>query len=118
MTAETLAALTSPGTKITLADGRQALLGPAAAEIVGLIAGFHKASTASDRKNIESELRPAIEQEVTKTLMSKLKKGDGFRSLDMVPGSGAKSPTGGGQLLSEADFARLSPAEQEAYLQG
>lgn len=116
----TLEALTNPATKVILPNGQSFILGPAAGEVVGLVAGFHGAATADEaqlKARFEAELRPKIEKEITQKLMSKFKTGSDFRSLDMAAGSSGKAPVSK-HRVSESEYARMSPAEQEKYLMG
>lgn len=124
---EVLSAITNPSTRVVTQDGGAFILSGGAAQIVNAIKSAFNASSVnvdqlrSDiRKEVETELRPKIEAEVQKTLIEKLQKDpeSGFRSLDMAAGSGLKETQIRTGSISEADYARLSEAEQRALLGG
>jgi hypothetical protein len=67
------------------------------------------------RKTIEAELRKAIETEV----LTKIKTGGkpAFKSMGDVPSSDSEIPASKG-VLTEAQYAALTPPQQKAYLSG
>ncbi len=117
---EALYMLTDPATKIynpKVSKSRMPI-GESAAVIVETIYKLRKASAINEkdmRDAIEKELRPKITEEI----MAKFKKPEeGYRSIGDLPGSGEGnlSETFRGKLLTEKQLAKLSPAEQAAYL--
>lgn len=111
--------LTNPETQIILPGEKTPLyLGSQAASIIKMLATVRDKVGATPvtaiRKSIEAELRPKIEAEVLSKIKSGTKKP--FVSLTDIPTSASTAPLKG--VLTEAEYARLSPAEQKAYLSG
>ncbi|MCP4668842.1 MAG: hypothetical protein GY849_21095 [Deltaproteobacteria bacterium] len=118
---EMVTILTDPRTKFMTANGDTYVMSDGAAQLVSLLKNtFESISSAPTKESIEAELRPIIEAEVQKTFIEKLKKdpSGGFRSLDQVPGSGNKDTKVHGGTITEADYAKMSDAEQAALLGG
>lgn len=119
--------LTNPETRIILPGETEPLvLGEQAADILKVlttarskIGEKQQVDTKSMREEIktevEKELRPAIEKE----LLAKFKKdtGNDFTSIDDIPTSETDNKFLG-KVLTDAEFNKLSDAEQEAYLSG
>lgn len=121
---DVLGVITDPKSSIVTPSGESYLLGPEAANITNFIKSVYDAVSSADvtklRADIEAELRPQIEAEIQKTLIEKFKQnpsGD-FRSLDTAPGAGNKEVKARAVIITESEFAKLSPQEQEAYLAG
>lgn len=111
--------LTNPETQIILPGEKTPLyLGSQAASIIKMLATVRNKVGATPvdtiRKSIEAELRPKIEAEVLSKIKSGTKKP--FVSLTDIPTSASTAPLKG--VLTEAEYARLSPSEQKAYLSG
>lgn len=122
--------LTNPETRIILpGESEPLVLGEQAADIIKLLAGVKsKLAKAKDatppdeaqlREKIKAELEPTLRQEIEAELLVKFKKGkkEKFQHLDEIPDS-QHSSSMQGKVLSEAEFAKLSPADQDAYLKG
>ena len=119
--------LADPRTKVTTADGQSFIIGVAAAQLVKLLKSTHEAvSNVPDpeklKTEIEAELRPKIEAEIQEQVIKKIQNdptGASFRSLDTVTGGDRKEakPVHTG-ILTEADYAKMSESEQEAFLSG
>ena len=67
------------------------------------------------REQVAAELTPKITEEVTKVVMAKLNIASGPTDIGKLPGAG---PTGKVGDISEADYAKLSPEDQERWLTG
>jgi hypothetical protein len=71
------------------------------------------------REKITSELTPqitaSVTAQVTKDLLAKFQIPESPTNLTKVPGSG---PAGALKIETEADFARLTPEQQEKWLSG
>lgn len=116
MDVDYLAALTDPGTRITLPDGSTFILGRGA---VGLSKMIHSTMTKSKNGTPDDKaLREAIRKEVTKELLEKFQTSgaNAFRSIGDSPGVG-ETPVGGGEI-TEDTFRNLTEAQQEALLRG
>lgn len=116
--------LTNPETMVILPGETEPMyLGSQAAAFIAMLAGLRKGSAggkpaadqAALRKTIEAELRTKIESEV----LSKIKTGSGkaFKSMSDIPSSDSDVPSTA-QILTEAQFIKLTPAQQKAYLSG
>ena len=113
--------LTDPRTKVIPAGGgKPVLLGEGAASIVEMLANARtklgqKTDTATIRAEVEKEIREQVQAE----LLAKFKKeSSGFQSLASVPGTETPATNQGNRELTPAEFAKLSPEEQERYLTG
>ena len=101
--------LTNPATKIILpGETEPLLLGEQAAHMIKFLATVKglKPDTDSIRQQLESEI------------LAKLKKPGSYVPLDAIPSAKDSQPVIPGKILSDAEYAKLSPAEQEAYLSG
>jgi hypothetical protein len=116
--------LTNPETMIILpGETEPVYLGTQAASFIKMLADL-RAKKPGDvsavdqtalRKTIEAELRATIEAE----LLTKIKSGGkpAFRSMSDIPSSDSDVPSVNKEL-TEAQFAKLTPAQQKAYLSG
>jgi len=115
-----LDAMTNPATLIVPpGQDKSFLLGPGAASLIKLLNTLRaKVNAASDPAKLREELEPKLREEITKELVAKFKDaGTGkFKSLTEVPGSGEK-PDVTGKVLTEEQWAKLSPEDREKYLQ-
>jgi len=104
--------LTNPQTQVILPGAKEpTYLGVQAAKILKVVANAAKVKPGKEVN--EAELRKTIEAEI----MAKIKKGGSFKSLSDVP-KAAQDKFNRGDNLTEAEFAKLTDAEQEAYLSG
>jgi hypothetical protein len=114
--------LTNPETTIIGQDGNRYVLGPGAANLIKMIQKMKNASGISKdsiRKELETELRPIIEAELQKTVLSKIKDPSGeYHSLDKVSASGKKETKAFSGTISEREFNQMSESDQRAYLGG
>lgn len=118
--ADVLDALTDPSTLFLPPNGKDvAPLGKAAAQVVTMIHKLYESSKSTDPAKIRAELREEITAEVTKDFLAKLKKDPKafYKDISQVPGE-SKTPAKAGGLLSEAEMAKMTPEEEEAYLMG
>lgn len=104
--------LTNPETQIILpGETTPVYLGTQAASIIKMLAGLKNKKPDVDidklRKEIETEVLTKIKAGKSKT----------FTSLGDIPTSKSETPVSKG-VLTEAQFAKLSAKEQEAYLSG
>lgn len=115
---EYLPILTDPRTVVVPAGGRPVILGKGAAELISFINGVYRGSDIESRiKEREQVLRDQITAELTE----KFKTGgiSAIRSLDSAPSStGSPAPLPAGAILSEDDWANLSPADRQRLLRG
>jgi hypothetical protein len=118
--------LTNPETLVILpGETEPVYLGTQAASFIKMLADLRtKVGKPGDvpavdqtalRKTIEAELRKAIETEV----LTKIKTGGkpAFKSMGDVPSSDSEIPASKG-VLTEAQYAALTPPQQKAYLSG
>lgn len=111
--ADDVAVLTHPGTKIIPPGQKEPiLLGKGAAAVVSLLYKFYS-SEKELKPRLEKEITEQVTKKITGEVMGKLKKDTGYKSLGDAPGN-SDSPTG--KTLSEAQFNRLSAADQRKYL--
>ena len=121
-----LALVTDPRTRIVPANGgRPQLLGETAANLVIMLNTlFQEMATLGDNKVDAEALEKAAEEKVrdkvTKDVLAKLKQPAEaeHKSLGDIPGDAGEDIAGLGGPMSEADFAKLSEAEQRRYLGG
>lgn len=111
--------LTNPATRIILpGESEPLLLGEQAAQIVKVLAHFKQASVAKADVVNTDQLKADLRKEIEAEVIAKLKTGETFKSLSSVPAPQDPRPEFGNKALSEKEFAKLSPAEQELYLSG
>jgi hypothetical protein len=116
MDVDYLAALTDPGSRITLSDGSTFILGRGA---VGLAKMIHSTMTKSKNGAVDvNALRETIKKEVTQEMLEKFRTSgaDAFRSTGDSPGVGEK-PADTGQV-TEDTFRNLPEDQQERLLRG
>jgi len=116
MDVDYLAALTNPGTRITLMDGSTFIMGRGA---VGLAKMIHSTMTKARNGSTDAQaLRETIKKEVAKEMLDKFQVSgeDAFRSIGDGPGVGEKPVVGG--EITEDTFRKLSEEQQEALLRG
>jgi len=115
---EDLFYLTNPSTMVILpGETEPVLLGDQAAKLIRVLATVkqgQKPTEVPDLAKIEANLRTKIETEI----LAKVKSGDTFRSLSAMPNAQETRPEFSDKVLSEAEFMKLSPKEQELYLSG
>ncbi len=120
-----LALVTDPRTRVVSANGgTPQLLGETAANLVIMLNTLFQESATLGDKNVDAEaLEKAAEEKVrgkiTKEVLAKLKlpAGAEHKSLGDVPGDSGDAELMGGPT-NEADFAKLSEADQKRYLGG
>ena len=115
-TAGDLAALSQPHTKIVTGDGKTRYLGKAAVAFIRHLDATRRVDKATVEAEVEARIRPGLVEQITKELLTKFKNNDGQTTL---VGQGDKEFKK--QLparLTEAQFAKLSPKEQEEWLKG
>jgi len=71
--------------------------------------------TASMRAQVAAELTPAITAEVTKQIMAKFNIAPSSTDIGKLPGA---APTGKLEISTEAEYAKLTPDQQEKWLSG
>ncbi len=71
--------------------------------------------TTAMRAQVAAELTPQITAEVTRQLMTKFNIVEAGKDIAKLPGA---SPTGKLEISGEADFAKLTPEQQEKWLSG
>jgi hypothetical protein len=109
-----LVALSQPQTKIVTGDGKTRYLGNAALAFLKHLDAARTTNRDALKKEVEAELRPKIIEEETKKIMAKVKNPESYQqSLD---GQGEKGVKAFPENLTEAQFARLSPEDQERWL--
>lgn len=108
-----LVALSQPQTKIVTGDGKTRYLGKAALTFLKHLDAGRKSGIESIRSDVEKELRPRIEKEVTEKILAKYKEPEAQQSLE---GQGEKGVKRFPDDMSEEAFKKLSPADQEAWL--
>lgn len=117
---EDLFYLTNPATKVILpGESEPLVLGEHAASIIKMLAKAR--STIKDVKSTtvdEAALRARITAEVEQEILAKIKAGGQFKSLNALPPSHTTQPSSSDRVLSEAELAKLSAVELEAYLSG
>jgi len=117
-----LGALVNPRTKIIPAGSdKPILLGEGAAALVEVLHKFQRTAANPEqlKAEIEKGLRETITKEVTEQLLEKFKKAgsaDSFRTLG--DGAGAGDETPGTREFTEAEYAKMSPAERRRLLGG
>jgi len=117
MDVDYLAALTDPGSRITLSDGSTFILGRGA---VGLTKMIHSTMTKNKNGAVDvNALRETIKKEVTQEMLEKFRTSgaDAFRSTGDSPGVGEKPIDTAGQV-TEDTFRNLSEDQQERLLRG
>ena len=115
--------LTNPETQVILpGESEPVYLGTQAASFVKMLADLRAkpgskgaVDEAALRKTIEADLRKTLEAEILNKI--KTGKGTSFRSIGDIPSSDSEVP-GSKAPLTEAQYARLTPAQQKAYLSG
>lgn len=121
-----LSAITNPSTRLTVQteDGKKVsfLAGHGAASVIDMLnrmrTSLAKTNPETLRSQIKTEMEAALRKEITAELMDKFRTGqDGFRSLDEAPASGDQ-PAKFSKVMNEAEYAKLSPEQQEQYLSG
>lgn len=119
---DALAAITDPRTKIIPPGATQPIpLGERAVSVIEAIhKGYSQVANTKDEKtlraSIEKELRDSITKEVTQQLLTKIKQQNpGYVSIGETP-SGEATVPGQAQTLTEAQYAKLSPAERAKLL--
>jgi len=70
---------------------------------------------AAIRTQVAAELTPAITAEVTKQLMAKFNIVESGTNIGKLPGA---APTGKLEISTEAEYAKLTPDQQEKWLSG
>jgi len=108
--------LTNPETQIILpGETKPVYLGTQAASILKMLAGLQGKIVKDPKSAVdETALRKSIEAEVLKKIKTG---GKSFKSLSDIPTSDSETPASKG-VLSEAQYMKLTPAQQKAYLSG
>lgn len=110
-----LVALSHPDTKLVTGDGKTRYLGKGALAFLKHLDAGRTMNRETLKAEIEKELRPKIIEEETKRILGKIKNPEGQqKSLD---GQGEKGVKPLPETMTEADFARMSPEDQERWLQ-
>lgn len=116
-----LALITDPRTRIISPDGGPPqILGETAANLVIMLNTlFQEVATPRTPTEVEKALTERIRAQVTKEVMSKIKQPAGaeHKSLGDIPGDAGDDATLM-RAMTEADFAKLSEADQRRYLGG
>lgn len=108
--------LTNPETQVILpGEIEPVYLGTQAASFIKMLADLKGKVPAGTKSAVdETALRKSIEAEVLKKIKAG---GKSFKSLGDVPTSDSETPAPKG-VLSEAQYMKLTPAQQKAYLSG
>lgn len=113
MDTDVLGILTDPGTRIVQPDGRVVILGKGAVQVLKMVHGYQQAIKPDPSKETK------IKQEATAQVIKKIQEtSGGYRNIGDTPPGGSSIPDDLSKPMSEAEFAKLSPAEQERYLRG
>lgn len=117
---ESMFYLTNPMTRIILpGDTKPVVLGEHAAQIIKVLAQARSLASKPSEGSVDLvAIKESMRKEIEAEVMSKIKAGTSFRSLNSVPDSGETRPEFADTVLSEAAFLKLSPKEQEMYLAG
>lgn len=117
--------LTNPETQVILpGEDEPLLLGEQAASILTVLVNARTQITEAKGKETtvdEKAIEARIRKEVEADLLAKFKKSGGdFKSLDQIDTTNKDTNLGfaADAVLSDAEFAKLTPAEQETYLSG
>lgn len=117
---ETVGLLTSPSTIIIDPEsGKQVHLGRKAVEVAGFLKDAYDLSCSTNPEAVRKSIADSLRAEITAELAEKMRgtrPETSFRGLGDGPGGGERPQSGG--PLSEAEFAKLSPADQERLLRG
>ena len=109
-----LTLLTDPRTKVIAEGSKGALLmGEGAASVVSLLNNLRTKTGNLD--SVKQEMEKSLRKTITAELITKFKGGNAARSILDVPGD-AGDEMGSSGPLTEAQFSKLSPAEQEKLL--
>ena len=123
---EDLFYLTNPETRIILpGESKPLVLGEQAADILKMLVTartrLDENKTAKiDNDKLKADIEKKLRKEIEKELLAKFKKsgdGDSYKSIDDIPTSENENEFRN-QVLSEAEFNKLTPAQQDAYLSG
>jgi hypothetical protein len=105
--------LTDPTTRIVGEDGRVVLLGKGAVQMLTLLNNAYKAVKPDTTKEDLLKAQGAAE------LLGKIHNTTtGYRNIGGTPPGGSSVPNDPNRVVTEAEMARMSPEEQERYLQG
>lgn len=105
--------LTDPTTRIVGEDGRVVLLGKGAVQMLTLLNNAYKAVKPDATKEDLLKAQGAAE------LLGKIHNTTtGYRNIGGTPPGGSSVPNDPNRVVTEAEMARMSPEEQERYLQG
>ena len=125
-----LEVMTNPATVVIPAGtDKRVLLSNGAASLIEMLHKIHTSSSSAEgkevdieklRSDIREEETEKIKAEVTKDLLAKLKPEhvpSDYRNIEELPGS-QDAPIASNKQYTEAEFARLSEADQEKLLGG
>jgi len=108
--------LTDPRSKIIAPDGKtKMVLGTGAASVIKLLHEL-KNQTPKTADDIRSEIEQEITEQVTQKILAKMKGDTAPMSINDLPG--APEEIRGDTILTEAEMARMSKDEVDAYLRG
>jgi hypothetical protein len=108
-----LSVMTDPATRIVGEDGRILLLGKGAVQMLTLLNNAYKAVKPDATKEDLLKAQGAAE------LLGKIQNTTtGYRNIGGTPPGGSSVPNDPNRVVTEAEMARMSPEEQERYLQG
>ena len=112
---EYLPLLTDPRTKLITPDGTKLILGSGAASVIGMLHSMKNAEVVSEA-DVRSKLEKEITEQVTNQVLAKMKGDATPMSINDLPG--APEQITADTVLTEAQMAKMSPAEIDAYLRG
>jgi hypothetical protein len=108
-----LSAMTDPATRIVDQNGKTVLLGKGAVQMLTLLNNAYRAVKPNATKEDFLKAQGAAE------LLGKIKNTTaGYRDIGGTPPGGSSVPNDPNRVVTEAEMARMSPEEQERYLQG
>ena len=106
--------LTDPRTKLITPDGKtKMVLGVGAASVISILHNMKNQQSVSET-DVRTKLEKEITEQVTKQILAKMK-GDAVpMSINDLPG--ASEEISGDTILTEAQMARMSKADIDAYM--
>jgi hypothetical protein len=113
MDATILGTFTDPATRIVQPDGKVVVLGKGAVQMLSMLHNLYQGTKPDPTK--DQKLKEQGAAEVLKKINDT---SAGYRNIGGTPPGGSSVPTDFSKNLSEAELSKLSPQEQERYLQG
>ena len=110
--------LTDPRTKLIAPDGKtRMVLGTGAASVIRILNEMRNKASV-DTESLRHEIEKEITEKVTQQILAKMKKGESSTAVSINDLPGSPEEIRGDTVLTEAEMAKMSKDELDAYLRG